>query len=370
MIERLAEMFQPGPLFWPVCVVFLALIPLLWWRGRRSNARPTMRFSSVEGVAALGSSWAIRTGFVIPLLRTLALLALIFALARPQSGGEVVDVRQGIAIEMVLDVSASMSERDFRIDGQAARRLDAVKRVFREFVLGSGGLSGRANDMIGMTTFAMYADARCPLTLDHANLVNLLDQTEIPGWVAGMQRYRHPEENWTSLGDAIVMATDELRRAGEQARAGVDGAEAAQSLVMILLTDGANNPPPQDKGTAPDPIESAKLAAKMGIKVYTIGAVGASGARSRGGFFARSSALVDEPTLMKIADETGGKYFRATDTKSLKTIYEEIDRLERRHTGKRTYQDNTRAANIAMLLALALLSGEVLLVNTRYRRIP
>ncbi len=370
MIDRLAEMFQPGPLFWPVCVVFLALIPLLWWRGRRSNARPTMRFSSVEGVAALGSSWAIRTGFVIPLLRTLALLALIFALARPQSGGEVVDVRQGIAIEMVLDVSGSMAEPDFRIDGQAARRLDAVKRVFRKFVLGSGGLSGRANDMIGMTTFAMYADARCPLTLDHANLVNLLDQTEIPGWVAGMERYRHPEGNNTSLGDAIVLATDELRRAGEQARAGVLGAEAAKSLVMILLTDGADNPPPQHRGTAPDPIESATLAAKMGIKIYTIGAVGASRARRRGGFGARSTFQVDEPTLMKIAAETGGKYFRATDTKSLMTIYDEIDKLERRSTGERTYQDNTRAAHIAMLIALGLLTGEVLLVNTRYRRIP
>lgn len=370
MIDRLSELFQPGPLFWPLCVVFLAMIPLLWWRGRRSNARPTMRFSSVEGVAALGSSWAIRTGFVIPLLRTLAIIALIFAMAKPQSGGEVVDVRQGIAIEMVLDVSGSMSERDFRIDGRAARRLDAVKRVFREFVLGADGLSGRTNDMIGMTTFAMYADTRCPLTLDHANLVNLLDQTEIPGWVGGVERYRHPEANYTSLGDAIVLATDELRRAGEKAQAGVLGAEAAKSLVMILLTDGVNHPHPQHKATAPDPIESATLAAKMGIKIYTIGAVGASGMRRRGGFSGRPTADVDEPMLMKIAAKTGGKYFRATDTKSLSTIYDEIDRLERQITGERTYQDNTRAANMAMLIALGLLTGEVLLVNTRYRRIP
>jgi Ca-activated chloride channel family protein len=358
MIDRLGEWFEPGPLFWPLCVVFLALIPLVWWRARGASARPTMRFSSVEGAAALGSSWVIRTGFVLPLLRTLALLALIFALARPQSGGEVIDTRRGIAIEMVLDVSGSMSEPDFRIDGQAARRLDAVKRVFREFVLGADGLSGRPNDMIGMTTFAMYADARCPLTLDHANLVNLLDQTEIPGWVDGVDRYRHPEADNTSLGDAIVLATDELRRAGEQARAGVLGAEAARSLVMILLTDGANNPPPQHKGTAPDPVESARLAAR------------ASGMGPQGGFFTRPTAQVDEPTLRRIAAETGGTYFRATDTKSLMTIYDEIDKLERYATGERSYQDNTRAANVAMLIAMGLLAGEVLLVNTRYRRIP
>lgn len=367
MIDRIRTLFEPGPLFTPLCIVMLALIPLVWWRARRGRSRPTMRFSSVDGLALLGSSWAIRSAFVVPLLRTLALLALIFAMARPQAGGEVIDTRQGIAIQMVLDVSGSMSERDFRIDGQPARRVDAVKRVFRDFVIGADGLSGRPNDMIGMTTFAMYADTRCPLTLDHANLVNLLDETEIPGWIDGVERYRHPEADYTSLGDAIVLGTDELRRAGEQARAGIAGAEAAKSLVMILLTDGADNPPPQHRDTAPNPIEAAELASELGIKVYTIGAVGASGLGRRGGFFGRQ---VDEPTLRKIAENTGGKYFRATDTRSLETIYEEIDRLERHVTGERTYQDDTRAANIAMLAALGLLAGEALLVSTRYRRVP
>jgi len=369
MIEWLTERFQPGAVFLPACILFLVLVPLVWWRSRGLRRRPTVRFSSVENLKHTCGSWATRTRFVLPLLRTLALLALIFALARPQSGGVVSDTREGIAIQMVLDVSGSMAEEDFAIAGQRARRIDAVKRVFRDFVLGASGLGGRQNDLIGMTTFAMYADTRCPLTLDQGNLVSLLDETEIPGWVDGVQRYRHLEANHTALGDAIVLATDELRRAGEQAVAGIPGAEAAKSRVMILLTDGADHPAPDATGPPPDPVEAAGLAAKLGIKVYTIGAVGSAGMRQRG-FFPQRRAQVDEPTLKRIAQATGGKYFRATDTDSLVTIYDEIDKLERRTTGERSYQDNTRASTIAMLAGLGLLLTELMLANTRYRRIP
>jgi Ca-activated chloride channel family protein len=288
-------------------------------------------------------------------------------LGRPQSDGAVRDLREGIAIQMVLDTSGSMSESDFQLDGQWVRRLDAVKRVFRDFVVGAGGLPGRPSDLIGMTTFAMYADTRCPLTLDHANLVNLLAETEIPGWVGRDERYRHPEAEYTSLGDAIAVATDLLRRAGEQAAAGVAAAAPARSKVMILLTDGANNPPPEARDSSPDPVDAAELAGRLGIRVYTIGAIGS---RPRGGSFAMPRAQADEPALRRIAEVTGGRYFRATDTASLVTIYEEIDQLERRTTGERTYRDNTRAARTAMLLGLGCLSAELLLVSTRFRRVP
>ena len=176
----------------------------------------------------------------------------------------------------------------------------------------------------------------------------------------------------TSLGDAIALATDVLRRAGDQAIAGVPGAESAKSRVMILLTDGQDNPPDFAKRTAPDPVEAAKIAATLGIKVYTIGAVGSEqvGRRGRLGFFASRRAGVDEPTLKRIAEVTGGEYFRATDTKSLVTIYDEIDSLERRRTGERTYRDNVYACKVAMLTGLALLMVELLLVNGRYRRLP
>ena len=187
----------------------------------------------------------------------------------------------------------------------------------------------------------------------------------------GRQVRENPESGNTALGDAIALATDNLRRAGEQAIAGGPGAEAAKSRVMILLTDGADNPADFAKRSSPRPVEAAKVAATLGIKIYTIGAVGSAQPRQRGfGFFAQSRQEVDEPTLKEIARLTGGKYFRATDTKSLVTIYDEIDQLERRSTGERTFRDNVYAAKVAMLAALALLMAELVLVNTRYRRVP
>lgn len=371
MIDWLDERFTPGPLFGWLCLAFLALIPLVSIRAHGLARRPTVRFSAIQPLKLFERTWATQTRFILPLLRIVAILALIIALARPQSGGAYRDTSEGIAIQMVLDVSGSMAEEDFIMGGRRVRRLDAVKRVFEDFVLGRGELRGRENDLVGMTTFAMYADTRCPLTLDHGSLRDLLKETDIPGWVDGRQVRQHVEADYTSLGDAITLATDDLRRAGEQAVAGVPGAEAAKSRVMILLTDGADNPP-EFHGIEPtDPIGAAKVTARLGMKVYTIGAVGSVPSRQDGfGMLFQRRAQVDEPTLKEIARITGGKYFRATDADSLVTIYDEIDRLERRRTGERTFRDNLFAAKVAMLTGLALLMAELLLANTRYRRIP
>jgi Ca-activated chloride channel family protein len=374
MSEFLSDRFAPGPLFGWLCLAFLGLIPLVWMRHRARGRKPPVRFSSFLLLRSVGTTWATRTRFVVPLLRTLAILCLIVALARPQSGGGYRESREGIAIQMVLDVSGSMAEEDFTINGRPARRLDATKTVFEDFVIGGAKVGGRENDLIGMTTFAMYADTVCPLTLDHGSLIDLLRQTEIPGWVDGRQVRNDPEGGFTSLGDALVLATDDLRRAGEQAVAGVPGAEAAKSRVMILLTDGKDNPPRPRSGpsTAPDPVEAAKVAATLGIKIYTIGAVGTEAApRSSFPFFLTAPrAEVDEPMLKEIAAATGGNYFRATDVDSLAQIYAEVDRLERRRTGEREFQDDIRGAKFAMLAGLGLLMTELLLVNTRFRRVP
>lgn len=373
MMEYLSEMFAPGPFFAWLCVAFLALIPVVWVRTGGGRRRPTIRFSRVAPLALLATSWATKTRFILPLLRTIAILALILALARPQAGGEYRDVSEGIAIQMVLDVSGSMAEQDFVAQGRPVRRLDAVKQVFEDFVLGKASLGGRENDLIGMTTFAMYADTPCPLTLDHGSLRDLLRDTDIPGWVNGRQARQTEEANYTALGDAIALATDDLRRAGEQAVSGVPGAQPAKSRVMILLTDGADNPAPQAKRTSPDPAQAAAVAATLGIKIYTIGAVGdpESGRRSPMNFFlSPPRASFDETVLKQIADATGGKYFRASGVESLRTIYDEIDRLERVRTGERTFRDDVFAARVAMLTGLGLLMTELLLSNTRYRRIP
>jgi Ca-activated chloride channel family protein len=373
MTEFLTERFAPGPLFGWLLPVFLGLIPFVWLRARSRKQRTAVRFSSLKLFQGYDASWAMRFWFLIPLLRCLAIAALLVALARPQSGGAYRGVREGIAIHMVMDISGSMAEEDFTLHGRPARRLDAIKQVFEHFVLGRDGSSGRENDLIGMTTFAMFADTACPLTLDHGSLVDLLRETDIPGWVNGRQVRAEEEANHTSLGDAIVQATDDLRRAGEQAVAGVPGAEAATSRVLILLTDGKDNPPRPRGGAAPapNPVEAAKLAARLGIKIYTIGAVG-SGRSRRSAFslFAQPGAEVDEPTLKEIAAVAGGRYFRATDTEGLAQVYEEIDRLERRRTGEREFQDNVRGAQAAMLAALALLLAELTLVQTRFRKIP
>lgn len=369
-MDWLAERLAPGPLFGWLCIAFLALIPLVWLRARRTRQRPRVRFSSLATMRHVGTTWAVRARLILPLLRTLAILSLILALARPQSRGEYTDSREGIAIQMVLDVSGSMAQEDFIVGGRRVRRLDAVKQVFESFVLGEGSLGGRENDLIGMTTFAMYADTPCALTLDHGSLVDLLRGTEIPGWLDGRQIRENMEAGFTALGDAIVLATDDLRRAGEQAVAGVPGAEAAKSRVMILLTDGANNPAEQFKRTSPDPIDAAKVAATLGLKIYTIGAVGSAPRRRGFGLFSPRGLDIDEPTLKEIARVSGGKYFRATDMDSLLTIYDEIDRLERRRTGERTTRDNTFAAKMAMLVGLGLLMTELLLANTRFRTIP
>jgi Ca-activated chloride channel family protein len=374
MMAFFEERFGPGPIFFWMCIAFLGLIPLVWVRARTERIRPAVRFSSLSLFRGVGATLTMRARFILPLLRTLAILALIFALARPRSGGRFRDTREGIAIQMVLDVSGSMAEEDFVINGRPARRLDAVKAVFEKFVLGESGLPGRENDLIGMTTFAMLADTPCPLTLDHGSLVDLLRQTEIPGWVDGRQVRQSEEAGFTSLGDAIALATDDLRRAGEQAVAGVPGAEAAKSRIMVLLTDGKDNPPRPQPGMPPatNPLEAAKVAATLGVKIYTIGAIGGGRTAPRGGLgvFVTPLAAVDEPLLQAIAAATGGKYFRATDADSLAQIYREIDQLEKRKTGEREFQDDIRAATMAMLIGLGCLLLEFFLVNTRFRRIP
>jgi len=364
------ERFAPGPIFVWVCAAAFLLIPLIWIRARSRARRPTLRFSSFRWLDGVPSGIAANLWFVSPLLRSLALLCLIVAIARPQSGGEYSDAREGIAIQLVLDVSGSMQQNDFVVENRRMRRLDVVKTVLEEFVLGKGRLRGREGDLVGLTTFSMFADTVSPLTHDHASLVDLLRQTDIPGWVNGVQVRQEEEAGYTSIGDALTMATDDLRRAGEQAIEGVPGAEAARSRVMILLTDGADNPPRIPGLTPISPLEAAKVAAQLGIKIYTIGA---GSDQPRGGFgllFAPRGQEFDEQFLKEIAAAANGRYFHAKDTESLATIYGEIDKLERRKTGERSFHDNMGAARTALLAALSFLMCEVLLTETRLRRAP
>ncbi|MCM2371375.1 VWA domain-containing protein [Aporhodopirellula aestuarii] len=301
----------------PEYLWLLLLIPVLAWRrffvAQDNGAIP---FSNVETTMRLPRTLRQRLIWLPDALLLLALVGLIVALARPRDGRQqTVSTSEGIAIELVVDRSGSMQAMDFRIDGERVDRLQAIKNVVTEFVLGGEGLEGRFSDLVGLATFAGYADAVTPPTLDHSFLVAMLNQTRIVD-----QR----NEDGTAIGDAIALATEKLNALDAR------GKQKIKSKIIILLTDGESN-----AGTL-DPLQAAELAETLGIKVYTIG-VGTKGEAPfpvRDPFSGRQvlrpiEVNIDEETLTKIAERTGGKYFRATDTDSLEAIYREIDELEK-----------------------------------------
>jgi Ca-activated chloride channel family protein len=237
-----------------------------------------------------------------------------------------------------------------RPDDVDVDRLDAVKEVFRHFVLGDEESPGRPDDMIGLVAFARYADGLCPLTLDHGNLANILDDLEI---------VTRQEEDGTALGEGLALAVERLRD------------NPAASKVAILLTDGVNN-----VGDI-SPQQAAELAAAHHVKVYCIGA-GTTGQAPypvqdpfTGQTVLRAMRVeIDEQTLKEIADKTGGEYFRATDAESLERIYGQIDQLERTEIEQVTYLEYDEHYGAFTLAALALLAIGTLASATFLRRLP
>jgi Ca-activated chloride channel family protein len=334
----------------PAVLLLLLLIPLLLYVRRRRQRPAAIVYPAIQELRALQPSvmtW-LRRG--LPLLRALVLILCMVALARPQKGLEATKVySEGIAIVMVVDISGSMAALDLQLDGQPSNRLQVVKQTFRHFVQGKKHLAGRHGDLIGMVTFARYADSLSPLTLDHDTLLALLDQVEI---------VTLPEEDGTAIGEAVALGVERLRHS------------TATSRVMILLTDGSNN------AGATEPVQAAEIAKALGIKIYTIG-TGSRGVapvpvRTRDGqmVLRQMQVFIDERTLSEIATMTAGKYFRATDSEALEAIYAEIDRLEKTANVAEQYQDYAEYFPLFVLPGLALLLLEVVLINTRLRTIP
>jgi Ca-activated chloride channel family protein len=333
----------------PEAFLLLPVVALaLWWSARH---RPgAARFSALTSAAALPAGWAVWGPALLLLFRTLALVALVVALARPQ--GESSDERtrsDGIAIQLVLDNSYSMRTRDYDMGTQSISRLDAVKHAVRLFVEGGEqGLTGRPNDKIGVITFARDPDVICPATLDHVAVLDALDHIRLAPPVG------------TNIGDALAWALDRLRH------------DPTRQKVVILLSDGSHNV----KEGLP-PLEAAQLAADLKIKVYTIGAVGNRFGRPRrlaeivraaqGG---SSEDSVDEPMLRQIAAKTGGQYFRATDTGGLSAIYQEIDHLETTQMERTVRVAHHEWFLPVLAFGVALLALEGLLGATRFLRVP
>jgi len=284
----------------PEFLWLLSLLPLLaFFRGRR-GAAPALVFSSTSVAATLAEGRRVGPGRLLGALRLFGLCLLILAFARPQLGNTTTEIEaSGIDILLAVDVSGSMKALDFTLKGKSANRLDVVKSVMHTFI------KERPNDRIGLLAFGGRPYMVSPLTLDHDWLLQRLDSLSV-----GMV------EDGTAIGSAIGSGVNRLRD------------REAKSRIMILLTDGMNN-----AGTVP-PLVAAEAAETLDIKIYTIGA----GTRGEApmevvdGFgrkrLVRVKVDIDDETLGQVAEMTGGRYFRATDTKSLEKVYEEINTME------------------------------------------
>jgi Ca-activated chloride channel family protein len=307
-------------------------------------------YSSLDLLDRGHASLRARLAVLPALLLSLAALALAIALAGPRTGDAFTRIsREGIALIMVVDHSGSMSARDFVSGDVSIDRLQVVKRVFRNFVIGAAGNAGRESDMVGLIAFAQFADGLCPLTLDHGNLLTILDDVQIVS---------APGEDGTAIGEGLALAVERLRT------------HSAASKVAILLTDGVNN------AGSIAPLQAADLAAAHGIKVYAIGA-GTTGyapvpVTTRGGrtTLRRSFVEIDERTLETIAERTGGRYFHASDADALARVVSEIDRLERTELTEERYLQYEEHFAAFASGALGLMASAVLLGGTLLRRLP
>ncbi len=358
--------------FHPSSAWFLLLLPLAvlaWWSWLRPRERAALSFSSVRRFDHIPASFWSRMRPLVPTLRTLVLALVILAIARPVKSNESTKTFvEGVAIEMVLDRSGSMRAHDFKINGKDVERLVALRAVAEQFVEGGEDLGGRKNDLVGVVTFAGFADALVPLTLDHAVVLDAL----------GQLRTAQQDEDGTAIGDAIALGVEKLKDAADRANA--DGEMRIRSKVLLLLTDGENN------AGELEPSDAAELAAACGVKIYSIG-MGTKGLAPFpmetpfGTQFVQQPVNIDEELMTKLSEKTGGKYFRATDTDSLLRIYETIDQLEKSKVEEQKlvrYRDYAvepftfAGFSVPPVLAIALIAlcAELLLSSTRLRVLP
>jgi Ca-activated chloride channel family protein len=323
------EFAHPG-FFW-----LLIIIPLMaaWYIWKQRQLQGNLSVPTLKGFAVGRKSNIARFRHAGIVVRSLAMAALIVALARPQSSLSWQDsTTEGIDIMIASDISGSMLAEDFK-----PNRLEAGKNIAIDFI------KNRPNDRIGLVIFSGESFTQCPLTIDHDVLINLYADIK-----NGMI------EDGTAIGMGLATAVNRLRTSD------------AKSKVIILLTDGSNN-----SGSIP-PITAAEIAKQFGVRVYTVG-LGTNGYAPYpvqtpfGVQYQRMKVDIDEGTLSKIANITGGKYFRATNNETLKQIYTQIDKLEKAKIDVTQYRKKTEMFLPWAILALLLLSLEFLLKNTLFK---
>lgn len=331
MIFRFAS---PWLLILLLIPVVLAALPYL---ARRRAQPATLQYSDLRltHYAAFSLRRMGRT-ILLPVLRYLALGLLVVALARPQSGSarEII-TGEGVDIAIVLDISGSMAALDFE-----PNRLGAAKRVILDFI------ESRQYDRIGLVIFATEAFSQVPPTTDYGVLQRILDETQV-SWDIGL-------DSGTAIGLGLANGANMLRDS------------EAESRVIILLTDGANN-----SGQI-DPMTAAEIAKALDIRVYTIGAArpGPAPLPFPDGRIEYRDSEIDEETLKDIAGLTGGLYFRAEDAEGLQEIYDTINDLERSTIEVKTFTRYTELAFWFIIPAALLLALEAFLGRTLFRTIP
>lgn len=316
----------------------LAAYHLLARRGAKPAAMHHPATGLMEG---LPPSWRATWRPLTTVMRVLAVILMIVGLARPQfvQGRETI-TGEGVDIALALDISGSMASLDF----EPQNRLQASKQVINDFV------TERPYDRVGLVIFSNEAFSQSPLTLDHNMVSRSLDQVELAVDL-GL-------EDGTAIGLGIANAANMLTNSD------------AESKVVILLTDGVNN-----SGQI-DPLTAAEAAKALGIKIYTIGAgrPGEVPVPVPGLFgnttIAYQESVLDEATLQQVADITGGRYYRATDTEGLRAIYNEINELEQSQIEVQVFNQHQELMIWLLLPALAILLLEALLRNTLFRRVP
>jgi Ca-activated chloride channel family protein len=326
----------------PEWLWLLALLPIVMLLRSRRGPVAAIEYSDVGLAREVARASRSRAGGWVWLLPILAAALMIVGLARPQRGHSRTEVTaNGIDIVLGLDVSGSMQALDFEVDNQRVNRIEVVKSVVSKFI------EERPNDRIGLIAFAGAPYLVSPLTLDHDWLQQNLERVTVG---AG--------DDGTAIGMAIAASVNRLRTTN------------AKSKIVILLTDGMNN-----TGKI-SPLAAAEAAKALGMKVYTV----AVGVRGRAPMPVKDDAGnihvimakvdVDEKTLQTIADETGGNFYRATDTESLQKIYERINRLEKTAQTVQKFERYDELYSWALLPSLGILGFGLLLQQTRYRRLP
>ena len=327
----------------PWLLLFIPLVFLFMYWVERTSKSPSFRFPSITLLNTVPTSFKVQLSRSLILIRLSILILFVIALAGPRLVlQETKHKSEGIDIVLSIDCSGSMAAEDFTLNNRRINRLAVVKNAVEEFI------KGRSSDRIGLVALGGLAYTVCPLTTDYAWLRSQLEHVEL-----GMV------EDGTAIGSAINTSLSRLKTSH------------AKSKVIILLTDGLNN------AGKIDPLTAAKAAVTLGVKIYTIGAGTDAGyapfpVKDLWGqtFYQNVQIDLDEKTLQKIAELSEGKYFRATDTESLKKIYHEIDQLEKTVIEETGYKEYKELFVEFLAAALLLLLLESIVSRTFLLRVP